>query len=56
MEEDEMTETGSMRLNMHAKFGGHRWKNSIKMNFREIGCGCMDWTDPTQIGTSRELI
>jgi hypothetical protein len=34
----------------------HRWKNNIKMNFREIGWGCMDCIDLTQIGTSRELM
>jgi hypothetical protein len=21
----------------------HRWKDNIKMNFREVGCGNMDW-------------
>jgi hypothetical protein len=20
-----------------------RWKDNIKVNFREIGCGCVDW-------------
>jgi hypothetical protein len=23
----------------------HRWKNDIKMNLQEVGCGGMDWID-----------
>ena len=25
-----------------------RWKNNIKMDFREVGCGNMDWIDLAQ--------
>ena len=21
----------------------HRWEDNIKMDFQEVGCGCMDW-------------
>jgi 3-oxoacyl-ACP reductase-like protein len=21
----------------------HRWEGNIKMDLREVGCGCMDW-------------
>jgi len=23
----------------------HRWKDNIKMDLQEVGCGCMDWVD-----------
>jgi len=23
----------------------HRWEDNIKMDVREVGCECMDWTD-----------
>ena len=26
----------------------HRWKNNIKMDFQEVGCGGMDWIDLAQ--------
>jgi hypothetical protein len=25
-----------------------RWEDNIKMDLREIGCGCMDWIDLAQ--------
>jgi hypothetical protein len=25
-----------------------RWENNIKMDFQEVGCGCMDWIDLAQ--------
>jgi len=25
-----------------------RWENNIKMDFQEVGCGCMDWTELAQ--------
>jgi len=26
----------------------HRWKDNIKMNFQEVGCGSMDWIELAQ--------
>ena len=26
----------------------HRWKDSIKMDLQEVGCGRMDWIDLAQ--------
>jgi hypothetical protein len=23
----------------------HRWEHNIKMDHREVGCGCMDWIE-----------
>jgi hypothetical protein len=25
-----------------------RWENNIKLDLRDIGCGCMDWIDLAQ--------
>jgi hypothetical protein len=25
-----------------------RWEDNIKMNLREVGCGCMDWIELAQ--------
>jgi hypothetical protein len=25
-----------------------RWEDNIKMDFQEVGCGCMDWIDVVQ--------
>jgi hypothetical protein len=27
---------------------GHRWKNNIKINVQEVGCGGMDWINLVQ--------
>ena len=27
-----------------------RWENNIRMDLREVGCGCVDWMEP-RIGT-----
>ena len=29
-----------------------RWEDNIKMNLREVGCGCMNWRELAQ-GTDR---
>ena len=26
----------------------HRWEDNIKMDLRELGCGCMDWIELAQ--------
>ena len=26
----------------------HRWKNNIKIDLQEVGCGCMDWIELAQ--------
>jgi hypothetical protein len=26
----------------------HRWEDNIKMDFQEVGWGCMDWIDMAQ--------
>jgi hypothetical protein len=26
----------------------HRWKDNIRMDLREVGCGCVDWTELAQ--------
>jgi len=26
----------------------HRWKDNIKMDLQEVGCGCMDWIELAQ--------
>ena len=26
----------------------HRWKNNIKMDLRDVGCGGMDWIEPVR--------
>ena len=26
----------------------HRWKDNIKMDLQEVGCGGMDWIEPAQ--------
>jgi hypothetical protein len=23
----------------------HRWENNIRMDLREVGCGCVDWME-----------
>jgi len=28
-----------------------RWEDNIKMDFQDVGWGCMDWTDVAEIGT-----
>jgi hypothetical protein len=33
-----------------------RWVDNIKMEFREIGCGCMHWVDLIQDRTSRRAL
>jgi len=27
----------------------HRWEDNIKMNLQEVGCGCMDWIELTEV-------
>jgi hypothetical protein len=34
--------SGEMRK---VKRAGHRWKDNIRMNLREIGCENMNWND-----------
>jgi len=26
----------------------HKWENNIKVDLREVGCGCMDWIKLTE--------
>jgi hypothetical protein len=26
----------------------HRWEDNIRMDFREVGCGCVDWMELAQ--------
>jgi hypothetical protein len=26
----------------------HRWEDNIKMDLREVGCGCVDWMELAQ--------
>ena len=33
-----------------------RWEGNIKMDFREVGCGDMDWIKLARIGTSGRLL
>ena len=28
-----------------------RWEDNIKMDFQDVGWGCMDWTDVAVVGT-----
>jgi hypothetical protein len=30
---------------------GVRWEDNIKMDFQDVGWGCMDWTDVAEVGT-----
>jgi hypothetical protein len=34
----------------------HRWKDNIKMDLKEIGCGDVDWIHGLRIGTGGELL
>jgi hypothetical protein len=26
----------------------HRWEDNIKMDIRDMGCGCVNWMEPVQ--------
>jgi hypothetical protein len=28
----------------------HRWEDNIRMDFQEVGCGCVDWMELAQDG------
>ena len=34
----------------------HRWKDNIKMDLQEVGCGGMDWIELAQDGDSWQAL
>jgi hypothetical protein len=34
----------------------HRWKDNIKIDLQEVGCGFMDWIEPLQDGDRWRVI
>jgi hypothetical protein len=39
---------GNLRERDHLENPGVRWQDNIKMDLREVGCGCKDWIDLAQ--------
>jgi hypothetical protein len=34
----------------------HRWEDNIKMDLKEVGCGCMDWIELRQMAGTLNVV